>query len=198
LLSRLSSPIERDVYAGKLSSELSVSKDAILSQIEHYASSNQRRQQRLQLSQDVRKMEDSIRKANPDAENNPRASRAEEGLLGLVILNPDYIKVISQKLMPEAMVTNFNRKLYQRLLDRQKQGLLVELAFLASDYDADEMAYISRMVQNARESAHTVEQATEYASVILTEHNIIDLKNPKQIPDDKIKEMLALMREQKK
>lgn len=198
LLSRLSSPIERDVYAGKLSTELSVSKEAILAQMEHYAAGSQKKQQRLQLSQDVRKAEQNIRKANPEAEKNLRASRAEEGLLGLLILNPDYIRAVSRKLPPDCMATPFNKALYERLLDRQKQGLLVELAFLAADYDEDQMAYISHMVQNARESAHTVEQADQYASVILSEHAMMGLKDPAQLPDDKIKEMLAVMREQKK
>lgn len=40
LLAGLSSPIERDVYAGKLAQELSVSKEALLSQVE-----SRRRQQ---------------------------------------------------------------------------------------------------------------------------------------------------------
>ena len=198
ILARLSSPIERDVYAGKLSAEMSVGKDAILAQVEHCMTSARRQQEKKQLSQAVRRAEESTRKANPEAEKHLRASRAEEGLLGLLILNPDYIRAVSQKLSPEEMVTAFNRTLYVRLMERHRQGLLTELAFLAADYDADEMAYISHMVQAAREGAQTPEQAMEYAAVIRSERSLAALNDPSALPDDRIFDVLAKMREQKK
>ncbi len=201
LLAKLSSPIERDVYAGKLSTELSVGKDAILAQISRSLKAEHKKQQKKLLSEAVRQSEDSMRKANPDAERFVRASRAEEGLLGLLILHPDYIKAVSQRLTPELMVTPFNRALYSRLLDRSRQGLLIDLPFLTADYDENGMAYISNMLKNAREGAHTPEQAVEYVDVILSEHELLVFKNPdqlSQLPDDKIHEMLAAMREHKK
>ena len=178
--------------------EVVVGKDAILAQVEHCMTSARRQQEKKQLSQAVRRAEESTRKANPEAEKHLRASRAEEGLLGLLILNPDYIRAVSQKLPPEEMVTAFNRTLYVRLMERHRQGLLTELAFLAADYDADEMAYISHMVQAAREGAQTPEQAMEYAAVIRSERSLAALNDPSALPDDRIFDVLAKMREQKK
>lgn len=54
LLAGLSSPIERDVYAGKLAQELSVSKEALLSQVESRRRQQAKKQQERQLSQIVR------------------------------------------------------------------------------------------------------------------------------------------------
>ncbi len=198
LLAGLSSPIERDVYAGKLASEMGVGKESILSQVSYFMAAQRKQQQKKQLSQAVRRAEESTRKVNPEAEKHLRASRAEEGLLGLLILNPDYLRTVSQKLSPDDMATAFNRSLYVRLLDRHRQGLLIELAFLAADYDADEMAYISHMVQTAREGLQTPEQAMEYVEIIRTEHSLSGLENPVSLPDDTIQALLAAMREQKK
>ena len=198
LLARLSSPIERDVYAGKLASEMGVGKEAILSQVEYYMAAQRRQLGNKLLSQAVRRAEEGTRKVNPEADKHLRASRAEEGLLGLLILNPDYLKAVSQELPAEEMVTAFNRTLYSRLLDRHRQGLLIELAFLAADYDADEMAYISHMVQMAREAAQTPEQAAAYVKVIREEHAMAGLQSPGSLPDDAIQSLLAAMREQKK
>ena len=36
--------------------------------------------------------------------------------LGLLILNPDYIKHVSEKLDPDNMVTDFNKALYKNCL----------------------------------------------------------------------------------
>ena len=127
-----------------------------------------------------------------------RAARAEEGLLGLLILHPDFIKSVSQRLNPESMVTDFNKGLYERLLSRFNEGQLIDLAFLSSDYEDDEMAYISRMVQNARENVCTTELAAEYADIIKNEHSMLAFNNPDQLPEDKINEMLDVLRSQRK
>lgn len=70
----------------------------------------------------------------------------------------------------EEMVTPFNRELYRRIVERSRQGLLVELAFLAADYDEQGMAYISRMVGQAREKTVTPEEVDSFAAVIREEH----------------------------
>ena len=198
LLSKLGSPIERDVYAGRLAEKLSVGKQSILEQIERYRTATRKKQQKRELSQAIKQTEEIVRRVNPMAVSHLRASKAEEGLLGLLILNPDYIKHVSEKLDPDNMVTDFNKALYKKLLERYKNGQMIDLTFLSADYPDDEMSYISRMVQNARESVGTPEQALEYAEIINTEKNMLLLADAENLPDDKIKEMLEIMRSQKK
>jgi DNA primase len=105
---------------------------------------------------------------------------------------------VSGKLDPDNMVTDFNKALYKKLLERYKNGQMIDLTFLSADYPDDGMSYISRMVQNARESVGTPEQALEYAEIINTEKNMLLLADAENLPDDKIKEMLEIMRSQKK
>ena len=71
LLAGLSSPIERDVYAGKLAQELSVSRDALLSQIEGRRKQQIKKQQESQLSQIVRQSDDAQRRINPRRRSIP-------------------------------------------------------------------------------------------------------------------------------
>ncbi|HHV51493.1 MAG TPA: DNA primase [Clostridiales bacterium] len=198
LLSRLNSSIERDVYAGKLADELNVSKSALLDQIERYRNVAVKNMKKAELSQAIRQNEGVIRKVNPEAASNIRASRAEEGLLGLLILNPDYIPAVSKRLQPDDIVTGFNKNLYIKLLERHKNGQMIDLSFLASDYQEDEMSYISRMVQNARENPGTHEQALEYADIIISEKKMLLYSNPENLPEDKLREMLEFIRSQKK
>ena len=198
LLAGLSSPVERDVYAGKLAGELGVSKEAILQQVKYHMEKRQKQQQDKQLSQIVRNSENTIRKINPQAAQYPRAVNAEEGLLGLLILHPDFIKLARELLPPEMLVTDFSRILYQRLLDRQQNGLLVELAFLAADYDAEEMAYISRMVRDARERGNSPEEVKRCIEVIRSEYDLQKLHTPTEMSDQDIRQMLQKMRDLKK
>lgn len=197
ILSQLSSPIERDVYASKLSDELSVSKQAILDQVMRYKKTDTKQRKKRELSHAVRNSEEVVRKVNPEAGEHLRAARAEEELLGLLILHPDYIDIICENLEPDSIVTRFNRGLYQCIVERHRQGKMTELSFLAADYHDDEMSYVSRMVQNARETVHTPEHVLELASVIKSEHRLKVLRNPEQIEDDKIKEVLDVLRAKK-
>jgi len=198
LLSGLSSPIERDVYAGKLATELSVSKEAILSQVNYTMGKIRKNQKDKQLSQIVRNSENTIKKANPEASKHVRAVSAEEGLLGLLILNPDFISPIASKLSPDFIITAFNRRVYQRLVDRHQNGLLVELAFLSADFDEDEMGYVSRLVRDARERANSLDEAKKYADIIISEQKLMELDTTEELSPDQIQQVLAVMREHKK
>ena len=76
--------------------------------------------------------------------------------------------------------------------------MLVELSFLSADYNADEMAYISRMVKDAGERVHTMEEARKYIQILRKEYSLKDLSDPVSIEPDRIRDVLAAMREQKK
>ena len=120
------------------------------------------------------------------------------GLLGLLLLHPDYIAPVAAMLPPEELVTAFSRGVYQTLLERQKSGLLVEIGFLSGIYDDDDMGYISRMVKDARERRQSLEEAKQYAEVIRAENRLKALKHPESLPEDSIKDVLTALRREKK
>lgn len=195
MLARLDSPVERDVYAGRLSDLLGVSKDAILQEIQNHRRRQQRTAERQQLNTILRQETKELRKVNPQADKFPRAAAAEESLLGTLILHPDYIPQAKKELPPEQMLTDFNRALYARLLDRHGQGLMVELAFLSADYDELGMAYISRMVKDAKD--RVAEDITAYIAIIREEYALKDMADPSAASDESIQKMLETLRARK-
>ena len=196
LLAGLQSPVERDVYAGKIASEIGVTKSALLDQIRGVARRRTRRQEGQQLSQAVRQSAAAVKKVNPEAETYWRAARAEEALIGLLIRNPDYIPKVSEALPPERVVTAFNRGVYERLVTRHKSGLLVELALLSADYEVDGMAYLTRMVHEASERANTLEEALHCATVIAEEKRRLTVQEGTPSDED-IQAYLKKLREDK-
>ena len=197
ILAQLDSPVERDVYAGRLSETLSISKEAILQEISRVGRKKQAAERRRQLPDLLRQEKKELRQVNPEAADNPRAASAEESLLGTLILHPDNIARISRMLPVEEMVTPFNRELYRRIVERSRQGLLVELAFLAADYDEQGMAYISRMVGQAREKTVTPEEVDSFAAVIREEHALRGMRDPTGLSDESIMDMMAALRRRK-
>lgn len=197
IIGALDSPVERDLYAGRLSEILSVSKEAILQEVEQARRKKQRQEIKQQLPNLIRQERREMQQVNPDAVKNTRAASAEESLLGTLILHPDYIKQVRATLEPTQMVTEFNRGLYARLLDRDRMGLLVELPFLAADYDEDGMAYISRMVRDAGERTVTPEEVARYAAIIREEHFLRHMQDPAAASDEDIQAMMEALRKRK-
>ncbi len=199
LLADLHSPLERDVYLGRLAADLQVSKTALQSQLEYHLKRRQKQQQDKQFTQVIRHAEASMQKANPVAKAHVRGAGAEESLLGAILLNPDYLTAVEPLLSPDEMITPFNRKVYEQLLTRYRQGLGIELTFLSELYDPDEMAYITKMVRDAREhiSSLTVEEAKRYVAVIKSEHQLAALQKPEDLTPEQIQEKLKAMKQMK-
>lgn len=197
LLARLESPIERDVYAGRIATEVGVTKSALLDQIRGVDRRRLRQQEKQELSQAIRQSAAAVKKVNPEAETFPRAARAEEALLGLLLRNPDYIPRVAAVLQPAEMATDFNRRLYEQMLSRQQSGLMVEVAVLSADYDLDGVAYMTKMTQEARERDNTLDEALRCAAVIKEEHRTSHIRENTASAED-IQEYLKSLRETKK
>lgn len=199
LLSELHDPLERDVYIGRLSQELSVSKDALQTQLKYQLDRRKKQRQEKQMSQVIRRSEETMKKANPEAAEHVRAASAEESLLGLLLLNPDYFGVVESELVPAEMATAFNRTLYERLLARYRTGAVIDLSVLAEEYEPEEMAYITGMLRESRERGTSLskEDALYYVGVIKKEHQLSALKQPVDLTPEQIQQKLKVMREMK-
>ena len=197
LLAALDSPVERDLYAGRLSEILTVSKEAILQEIDSIRRKKQRQAVKQQLPNLIRQEKREMQSVNPDAVKFERAAAAEESLLGILILHPNFIRQVRETLPPEQMMTEFNRGLYRRLLDRDRHGLMVELAFLAADYDEAGMAYITRMVKDVGDRIVTPEEVARCAAVIREEYSLRHMTDPSAASDEDIQAMMDALRKRK-
>lgn len=197
LLAGLSSPIEQDVYAGRLAEKLNVSKNAILQQIKLAGQYRKKQQEKRQLSQTVLSKSQAVRKVNPDAEKYLRAANAEQALIGILLQNPDFIGPISQKLPPEQMVTSFNQALYRQIVERYQQNQPLELSFFAAEYNEDQMGYIADMLRTARERENTLEEAMGYADIIQKECQLKKLAQPAELSAEEIRQMLEALKKSK-
>ncbi len=197
IIAALDSPVERDVYAGRLSQSLGISKEAILQEIRRSDRRQQSTERKRRLPELLRQENKELQQVNPDAAAHPRAASAEENLLGSLLLHPDLIPRAAELLPPEEVVTGFNRTLYTLLTQRHAQGRLVELSFLAEEYDEHGMAYISRMVTQAREHTVTQQELAHFISIIRHEHSLLGMGNPEELDDAELRRMMEALRKKK-
>ena len=199
LLAELHTPIERDLFAGKLAAQLPVSKEAILQQVDSVMKARRRKQERThqELTGHIRRESASVRQVNPDAERFPKAAAAEEALIGLLILHPDRIAAAVKALPPDGFVTAFNRGLYRTVADRAAAGMLIDLAVFSGSYTEEEMGYITKTVQQARDWDGTPEEVDRLVRTILHEKETAAMADPASLTPEQIAEMLKRVKERK-
>lgn len=148
LIAGYQSPIERAVYIDQIAKKLKLAPEILQNTVDKV-----RMKQLAQIRQregrdaqnEARKFGDRV---NPDAAKDPRAAAAEENLLGLLLIFPEYREEIAsgrESLTGEDFTTEFNRRVFEAVmrLHGTEEGFRFEL--LGEEFSPEEMGRIRRM-----------------------------------------------------
>lgn len=168
LLCELDNPMERDIYASRLSDETDVSKASILEQVKQGMRRKERYRRKNEFSQLQKNLSARDDRINPQHASNLRAVSAEENLIAFLVNNPDKLVYIHEKLRPEDFTTDFNRNLFEyfsvRIIKHQEP-----MTALSLDFTNDEQAKIVRIVNSGADLPRTQQALDEYITIILDE-----------------------------
>ena len=172
--------IELDIYAGRLSQELSVDKTAIISEAKKKRSRKRSAERKNAFEEIKRSAITPKDEINPQRKQFVRAARAEDILLSSLINNPDFFSTIKDKLLPETFLTDFNRRVYSCLYSRLEDGLSIELSVLAGEFTPEENGRIAKFVAMKKEISNTLNECFDCIKVLEEEkqkHNAVDPAN---------------------
>ncbi len=118
-LARLSSAIEREIYASRAAESAGVSKDALLSEIER----NRRAYLKRAKSEETRKLLSPEKRAQPTDRAlhyaDVRTARAEEGIIALLSREPSFAgKLSAEGIGPEDFTSPFLKKICAFILEQ--------------------------------------------------------------------------------
>lgn len=167
IISQVTSPVEREVYAGRLSERYGVSKDSILKMADNYSKKEYRKKVRQQTREIIKPPRNDV--INRDKPKNLRAANAEEGLLSVLLRNPDYIKRLAGKILPEDFITDFNRKVFSVLTHRAESGRSVDITALNSDFSSEEIGRITQISSKGYMRANTLEECADCYKIMKQE-----------------------------
>lgn len=191
------SPLEREVYAGRIAGDIGIEKSAILSQVD----AGQRRKRIEESRAELKTLEQGITgrndAVNPERQAHIRAARAEEALICLIFQHPDSAGKISEKLPPEKMVTSFNRRLYSMLLELTGEGNMPSVALLGQKLSPEEMGAASRILNTTQSAGSDVSDADGLISVILEEASRPDEDMIAGASKEELKKYLEALRKKK-
>lgn len=197
LLAAINNRIEREVYAGRLSQEVGIEKSSIMFQIEKHRKNNRNdmKKEFKYIASEISPLRDDI---NPERGRNLRAAYAEEALIAHLINNQSTADNIVSRMKSENFSTEFNRRVYDVIINKLNNNMNVSLTDLSKDFSIKEIGRIAKILSSYIEHEDNDRSVDEYIKVILYEKNKIAANNAATSDLREIKEYVNRLKELKK
>lgn len=198
ILSTLDDLIEQEIYAGKVSEKLDVSKDTLMRQIAKEKKRKRKFEDKKQFSQIQQNLSAKNDKVNVEKFDNLRAATAEEAIIAYVINNSEAAGEVFSRISSAKFCTNFNRKIFSVLENKFNENKPISFSCLTQEFSREEVSSIAAMLARESERMSTTDAVLEYINVVLFENEQLDKNKIVSAQDDEIMEYMKLLREHKK
>lgn len=169
VIAGIDSPVERDVYIGKLSRELGISADSTRETVNRTRKRAMTAERKKEIRTGEQEMKGAYDRVNPERSGALRAARSEEMILALLSRHPDLAKTAREQLPPEEWITGFNRRVYEFILDEYQSNPDQPMPIFAKAFDEKEMARISFFINTPILRGDPAEQLRDCIQVIKNE-----------------------------
>jgi DNA primase len=169
ILAKLKNPIERDVYIKTLCEETGVDKVAIMTQIEKFKISNEKK--------------NKFKKINFPQNIADVSQKAEENLLSYIINNPSASSEIFLQIDEKMFVYEFNKKILciiQNLINSEKK-LTTDNLFETLSFE--EISKLTKIICSYDKNFNTEKAVLDYISVIKNKYAEKIFENLEEIDD---------------
>ena len=164
----LHSAVEREIYGGHAAQMAGISAEAMAQEVKKEL---RRRIQKEKKQQERRDLSPAIQlqpKARGMRYDNIRSARAEEGVVRLLLLEPDLFPQV-EGLGPEQFSAPVLAKIYALLCQRHREGRSTQLAALAGALSPEEMSHLVSVMDQPEALAHSAQALRDYIEIIETE-----------------------------
>lgn len=145
------SDVERSVYISKAAERLSIEEKSIRTDTERIRKKKIREEDGERMRKIISDTSGYTDNINRERVGNTRAAKAEETIIGLILLYPElFSKAVSEEwaLCPEDFKTSFGRRIFEAL---EKLGGKADIGVLAADFSVDEISRITDMQRKRAE-----------------------------------------------
>jgi len=136
-ISGVFSAVEREVYVSRAAKALDIQQDSLKHDVERRVRFKANERKRDETQQIYRQTAGYGDRVNPETVTNLKAARAEEGILGILMLYPELVPDAVAAVSPDEFITEFGRRVYKNIIDEGK--------FSSEGYSLEEMGRLTRM-----------------------------------------------------
>lgn len=182
LLDRVT-PIEQDLYISRLAEELGVEKRSIRTQLADYHSKYRRIAQKKKYSKIIDDSIRTTRKESYDESVSTRQMKAQDRMIGLLLLYPDCIK-LCDTLNTDALSDGFVRRVYSIIVDKSQKGEKTDLSSFGKHLSDTEMGRLAGIIARTGDSADDKKEFVDCIHAINDEYNKRSIHNTAGMSDD--------------
>ncbi len=196
ILARVNDSIAVDLYAGRLAEKFAVSKTAIISQVKSRVKTVRRTDNKKKLNEILHPRTDSA-DVNPETAKHPLAAKAEEEIISILMYNPDLVKSTQTVLSPDDFVTDFNKRVYERLLQVTDGGHSFDVSMLSAEFTPAETGRVAKYQNRAVKGANAKKELDDCITVLKKEKESI-IADFSEISDEEWANTIKNIAEKKK
>lgn len=183
-------PIECDIYMSKLSEELNVNKESIKVQLNDFISKNRQRRDQKEMTNIISEKKKFDSKFNPTSLTNLRLAKAQEELVSLLLMNPDFFK-FSNGLSPEMIDAPLYRKAFSVISERLSEERPVDLTSIGGEFSPDELGHLAYIQTKSKSLNNAKQEFTDCINTILDENNKLNVSPPEILSDDEFRNLFG-------
>ncbi len=195
IIAALENSIERDVYISRLAGEQGISKEAITQQVRKYQRSNIKSANNRQFREIKDNISASKDRINTEKRYKLRAATAEEGIIAIIMTNPDVAVDLFKELPPDLFVTSFNRRLYEVLKSHAERGYDFTLTDISGELTEDEIKGAANILASFHRVNDARDAARDYVKILREEAEKL---TPEQIAQASPEELMKQLERMKK
>ncbi len=189
VLASISSEIERDIYIGRLSTELNISKEAITAQVK----SVRKRTVRAKEKEEMRRIQASSFTENgkPVPVGSIGAKKAEEILLANLMRSPANYRKFKDKLNQELFLSDFAKAVFSAILPYLERGEMPEYGTVIQELDREQASSLSRIVNTSISTGNSAAECSDCIDKLIEEKAKKDVADPSILSDEDFKKLFT-------
>lgn len=165
ILAGVGSPVAADVYAGRVSAEMKVDKQSLLTEVARLAAAARKKEAAKEVTDERRRITAGPSRVNPQRAANLKVSRAEEGIISLLFASPEYLAKLEGQLTEDDFATEFNKKIFVILKNVIESGGVPDISDF-SDLEMSEIGAIAGMIALKEQLAGTIDELLQFTNTI--------------------------------
>lgn len=165
MIAKLSSPVEREIYAGRAAEKAGISKDSVMFEVAECRKKSyrkERRQEERSAMTPTASVQPKVRQLRYDY---PRSARAEEGLIRLLFLDPTLLREC-QGLDPERFSVPLYQKLYSMIIVAVATASAVSPAAFEQELSGEESDLLTHLLQSPASLSDAKRALEDYMNII--------------------------------
>lgn len=187
VLAAINSEIERDVYISRLSSELEISKEAIVAQVKSVRKRSVRAKEKEAFKRiQATSFSDGGRQISV---SDIGTRRAEEALLANLMRTPGNYRKFKDKLSPDIFQSDFGKAVFAAVQPYLEKGELPEYSLVIRDLDADQASALSRIINTKINTGNTAAECSDCIEKLIEEKAKSDVADLSELSDEDFRKL---------